>query len=47
MSVIKSDIEVMKSDVDIIKVELRRKVDYDEFYALAKRVATLEAKARK
>ncbi|MCK9419503.1 MAG: hypothetical protein M0R70_09020 [Nitrospirae bacterium] len=41
------DVQIIKSDVQFLKVELKRKVDYDEFDALAKRVALLEAKIRK
>lgn len=37
---------VVKVDLEFIKRELKRKVDYDEFSALAKRVATLEFKAK-
>lgn len=36
------DAQIIKSDVQFLKVELKRKVDYDEFDALAKRVALLE-----
>ena len=41
------DVQIIKSDVQFLKVELKRKVDYDEFDALAKRVALLESKIRK
>ncbi len=41
------DAQIIKSDVQFLKVELKRKVDYDEFDALAKRVALLESKIRK
>src|SRR5574341_2120426 len=41
------DVQIVKSDVQFLKVELKRKVDYDEFDALTKRVALLEAKIRK
>jgi hypothetical protein len=41
------DVQIIKSDVQFLKVELKRKVDYDEFTALTKRVAMLEAKIRK
>ncbi len=44
---ISEDIQIIKSDVEFIKVELKRKVDYDEFNALVKRVSLLEAKIRK
>lgn len=41
------DAQIIKSDVQFLKGELKRKVDYDEFEALTKRVALLEAKNRK
>jgi len=41
------DVQIVKSDIEFIKGSLRKKVDYDEFQALEKRVATLEAKAKK
>ena len=41
------DVQIIKSDVQFLKVELKRKVDYDEFDALTKRVLLLEAKIRK
>lgn len=40
--IIKDDITVMKSDVADIKFELKRKVNYDEFEKLEKRVIRLE-----
>ena len=41
------DTQIIKSDIQFLKVELKRKVDYDEFNALTKRVAMLESKIRK
>jgi chromosome segregation ATPase len=41
------DVQIIKSDVQFLKRELKRKVDYDEFDALAKRVSLLEEKSRK
>jgi hypothetical protein len=41
------DMQIIKSDVQFLKRELKRKVDYDEFDALAKRVSLLEEKMRK
>ena len=41
------DSQIIKSDIQFLKVDLKRKVDYDEFNALTKRVAMLEAKIRK
>lgn len=42
MKVVKADIGVMKGDITTIKFDLKRKVDYDEFAKLEKRVANLE-----
>lgn len=42
----KEDIEIMKVDIAIIKQGLKRKVDVEEFEALERRVALLEAKSR-
>ncbi len=41
------DVQIIKSDVQFLKVELKRKVDYDEFDALTKRVSLLKAKSGK
>ncbi len=41
------DSQIIKADGQFLKRELKRKVDYDEFDALAKRVSQLEAKIRK
>jgi len=41
------DIQIIKSDVQFLKRELKRKVDYDEFDALTKRVALLESKLKR
>lgn len=41
------DIHIIKSDIHFIKGELKKKVDYEEFESLEKRVAVLEAKVRK
>lgn len=41
------DMQIIKSDVQFLKRELKRKVDYDEFDALTKRVALLESKIKK
>jgi hypothetical protein len=40
------DISIIKVDVQFLKTELRKKVDYDDFDNLTKRVALLEAKSR-
>jgi hypothetical protein len=47
MGSLMEDVQIIKSDVQFLKVELKRKVDYDEFDALTKRVALLESKSRK
>ena len=36
------DIAIIKGDIQFIKQELKRKVDYDEFEALERRVLLLE-----
>ena len=41
------DIQIIKSDVQFFKGALKKKVDYDEFDALVKRVSVLEARSRK
>jgi len=38
------NIEIMKVDINFIKGGLKKKVDFEEFEALGKRVAILEAK---
>ena len=43
----KEDIEIMKVDIQFIKGSLKKKVDMEEFEALARRVAMLEAKSNK
>jgi polyhydroxyalkanoate synthesis regulator phasin len=44
---IKEDIEIMKIDVAFIKNSLKKKVDVEEFEALERRVAILEAKSQR
>ncbi len=44
---IKEDIEIMKVDIIFIKNSLKKKVDIEEFEALERRVAILEAKSRR
>lgn len=41
---VKGDIEIIKDDIEIIKGGLRKKVDYDEFVTLEKRVSRMESK---
>jgi len=41
------DLEIVKKDLMFIKQDLKRKVDYDEFAALEKRVLALESRAQK
>ncbi len=41
------DMQIVKSDIELIKSLLRKKVDYEEFEALTKRVMLLEAKVKK
>ncbi len=40
------DVNIIKADMEIIKGSLRRKVDYEEFAELAKRVSAIESKIR-
>lgn len=44
MKIMQENTEIMKADLEIIKNSVKRKVDYDEFEALSKRVLLLEAK---
>ncbi len=46
MIAMKKDMEIMKADISTIKYELRRKVSWDEFEALEKRVLILEKKSK-
>jgi hypothetical protein len=41
------DISIIKTDVQSLKSSLKKKVDYDEFEELIKRVSLLESKARR
>jgi hypothetical protein len=41
------DLEIVKKDLTFIKQDLKRKVDYDEFSALEKRVLALENRQQK
>lgn len=42
INLLKGDVNVLKSDIAEIKFELKRKVSYDEFEKLEKRVVKLE-----
>jgi hypothetical protein len=42
-----TDVEIVKTDIEFIKGGLRKKVDYDEFITLEKRVAAMESKIRR
>lgn len=42
----KEDIEIIKLDIEFIKNELKKKVDWDEFAALEKRVALVESRLK-
>ena len=44
---IDENIEIMKTDIEFIKSGLSRKVDYEEFIELERRVSVLESKVRK
>jgi len=41
---LKEDMEIVKTDVEFIKGALKKKVDYEEFEALEKRLTILESK---
>ena len=41
------NIEIIKIDIGFLKSSLKKKVDYDEFMALAKRLSLVEAKLRR
>ncbi len=41
---IKEDVEVIKMDIEFIKGGIKKKVDYDEFVALEKRLSLLETR---
>lgn len=41
------DVTIIKTDVQYLKSALKKKVDYDEFESLEKRVLLLESKAKK
>ena len=43
----KEDVEIIKSDIEFIKGSLKKKVDYDEFIALERRMTLLESKVRR
>lgn len=47
MGSLADDMQIVKTDIEFMKGMLRKKVDYEEFQTLEKRVAVLEAKARK
>ena len=38
------DMTVVKEDLSVIKSDLKKKVDYDEFLSLVKRVQKIEAR---
>ncbi|MEI8270025.1 MAG: hypothetical protein WCG45_01525 [bacterium] len=41
---IMEDVSILKDDMQIVKKELKKKVDYDEFLSLVQRVIKIEAK---
>lgn len=43
----KEDIEVIKMNIEIIKADLHKRVTYDDFAALTKRVTLLEKKSHR
>ncbi len=42
---IKEDVEIIKMDIEFIKGGMKKKVDYDEFVVLEKRLSLLESRA--
>lgn len=40
------DVEIVKANVEFIKGSLKKKVDYDEFLALERRMSLLESKVK-
>lgn len=44
---IMEDVQIIKNDVQFLKGAMKKKVDYEEFEALVKRVSILESKIRK
>jgi len=40
------DMEIVKTNVEFIKGSLKKKVDYDEFLALERRMSVLESKVK-
>jgi len=47
LGALKEDLEIIKSDIAIIKADVRKRVTYDEFSTLTKRVALLEKKSHR
>lgn len=47
VSDIKDDVALMKNDIQSIKSSLKKKVDYDEFEELSRRVTLLESRSKK
>lgn len=47
LGAMKEDMEVMKEDLAIIKADVRKRVTYEEFESLTKRVHLLEKKAHR
>ena len=43
----KEDVEIIKEDIEFIKSSLKKKVDYDEFVALERRMTLMESKMRR
>ncbi len=40
------DVSIIKANVEFLKAGLKKKVDYDEFWALERRMSLLEAKMK-
>lgn len=44
---IAEDVEIIKNDIEFLKGGMKKKVDYDEFIALERRLSLLESKAKR
>ena len=44
---IAQDVEIIKADIEFLKGGMKKKVDYDEFLALERRLSLLESKTKR
>jgi len=47
LGILMEDVTIIKTDIQFLKSALKKKVDYDEFESLEKRVLLLESRAKK